>query len=193
MAKYITEILEEVNTNPQSIVKYKDNYAIKSIFEYSFDPNLKFILPEGAPPYKKDTAPIGMSQANFYQQVKKLYIFRRTDISNVRREQLFVQLLESLHPSEAEVCIAIKDQNLTSLYPNVTRALVESAGFVKPLSGVVVQELPSKSQGRNLVIGISDSANTRDHFGKGPQQAQTATQEVVKRGRGRPPGSRNKT
>lgn len=192
MVKYVTEILDEVNKNPHDIVKYKDNYAIRTLFENAFDPSLKFMLPEGAPPFKKDAAPMGMSQANFYQQVKKLYIFRRTDISNVRREQLFVQLLESLHPKEAEICIAMKDQSLTSLYPNITRALLEQAGFIKPLTGVVIQETPSKSQGRNLVIGISDTTNAKDHFGKTPKQDVVATQEVVKRGRGRPPGSKNK-
>lgn len=192
MAKYITEILDEINKNPQDIAKHKDNYAIKTIFEYSFDPNLKFKLPEGEPPYKKDTAPLGMSQANFYQQVRKLYVFCRTDISNVRREQLFVQMLESLHPSEANICIAMKDQNLTSLYPNITRKLLEDNGLIKAGLGPVVQEQPTKSGGRNLVIGVSDSTQPKDHFGSVPKQSVQMVQESVKRGRGRPPGSKNK-
>lgn len=187
MVKYITEILDEVNNDTSKLSLYKDNYAVKTLLEYSFDPNMKMALPEGEPPFKKDNAPLGMSQANFYQQVKKLYIFRRTDISNLRREQLFVQMLESLHPTEAEVCIAIKDQTLHKKYPNISRKVVEDFGFVKKLDNTesVVQETPTKSGGRNLVINFSDTTTTKDNFGQKPPVQETL-QEAIKRPRGRP-------
>jgi hypothetical protein len=35
-------------------------------------------------------------------------------------------MLEGLHPKEAEVLLLIKDQNLTSKYPNITRESVAS-------------------------------------------------------------------
>lgn len=184
MVKYITEILDEVNKDPSKVSLYKDNYAIKTIFAYAFDPNMKMVLPEGEPPYKKDTAPMGMSQANFYQQVKKLYIYKRTDISNIRREQLFVQMLESLHPTEADVCIAIKDQTLHKKYPNITRKLLEDNGFIGKLESVV-QETPTKSGGKKLVLNLSDSTNTKDGFGKPPPNKEVI-QEAAKRPRGRP-------
>lgn len=179
MAKYITEILTEINKNPSSISLYKDNYAIKTIMEYSFDPKHKMVLPEGTPPFKQDAAPLGMSQANFYQQVKKFYVFKRTDITSLRREQLFIQMLESLHPSEADICVAIKDQTLTKLYPNISRKLVEDNGFVPKSEKVVLKETPTKS-GKQLVINIDDTATVKETFGTLPSQ------EVTKRPRGRP-------
>lgn len=184
MVKYITEILDEVNNDTSKLSLYRDNYAIKTLFEYAFDPNMKMVLPEGEPPYKKDTAPIGMSQANFYQQVKKLYVYKRTDISNLRREQLFVQLLESLHPTEADVCIAIKDQTLHKKYPNITRKLLEDNGFIGKIE-TVVQETPNKSDGKKLVLNISDSAITKDGFDKQTPDKETI-EEATKRPRGRP-------
>lgn len=185
MAKYITELLDALNKNPELIKtpEYKDNFAIKTIAQYSYNPELKFKLPEGTPPYKPDAAPIGMSPANFYQQVKKLYIFTRTDITNVRREQLFIQLIEGLHPSEADVCVAIKDQKLTSLYPNLTNKLFADAGWVQLVE--VEAKKDSKSEGKSLVLNLSDSATTKESFGPAPAEP-VAEEAPVKRGRGRP-------
>lgn len=130
MAKYITNILEEINNDPKKIENYKANSALRFIFEHAFLPEKKFVLPEGDPPYKKDAAPLGMSPANLYMEVKKLYVFCRADLKPIKRETLFVQLLENLHPSEAELILAIKDQNLAKLYPKITRKLVADAGFI---------------------------------------------------------------
>jgi hypothetical protein len=130
MAKYITEILDEINSDPKKIEQYKSNAALRFIFEHAFLPEKKFELPEGDPPFKKDSAPIGMTPANLYQEVRKLYVFCRKDLTAIRRETLFVQLLENLHPSEAELVLAIKDQKLTKKYPKITHKLVAEAGFI---------------------------------------------------------------
>lgn len=129
--KYLTEILEEINKDTSTIDKYKENNAVRMLFQYAFLPEKKFELPEGEPPYKKDAAPIGMSPANFTQEMKKLYVFtKERPLNKVRREQLFVQLLENVHPTEASVLIAIKDQCLTKLYKNITVDLLADRGFI---------------------------------------------------------------
>ena len=122
--KLITEILEEINNDPLMLVKHKENGALRLIFEHAFDPAKKFELPEGDPPYKQDAAPIGMTPGNLYMEARKLYIFCRKDLNALRRETLFIQLLESIHPSEAKLVLAIKDQKLTKMYPKITHKLV---------------------------------------------------------------------
>lgn len=130
MTKYIPEILKEINENPELLANYKGDAALTIIFKYAFDPTQKFLLPEGTPPFKPDAAPIGMSPATFKQELKRLYVFCRQDITSLRRETLFVQLLENIHPSEAEVLLAIKDQSLTKIYKNITHELVYNNGFI---------------------------------------------------------------
>lgn len=132
MAKYITDILDEINSDPKKIEQYKANAALRFIFEHAFLPEKKFELPEGDPPYKKDSAPLGMTPANLYQEVRKLYVFCRKDLNPIRRETLFIQLLENLHPSESELVLAVKDQKLTKKYPKITHKLVADAGFIPP-------------------------------------------------------------
>lgn len=130
MSKYITEMLEEINANPDEIVKYKDSTVLKTIFEYAFNPEKKFALPDGTPPFKEDPAPLGMSPGNLLMEIKRLYIFCRTDLNQFRKETLFIQLLESIHPSEARLVLAIKDQALQLMYKKITHKLVYDAGMV---------------------------------------------------------------
>ena len=130
MSKYLTEILEEINADPTALEKYKDNSALRLLFEYAYDPEKKMVLPEGNPPYKEDPAPIGMSPGNLMMEVKKFYIFCREDLTPLRRESIFVQVLEGLHPSEAKLVLAVKDQNLTPLYKNLSHKFAFDNGLV---------------------------------------------------------------
>ena len=134
--KYITEVLEEINSDPKTIEKYKNDVALKMLLEYAYLPEKKFDLPEGDPPYKPDDAPIGMSPANLRMEIKRLYIFKREDLKPLRREQLFINLLESVHPDEAKLLLAVKEQKLNKLYKKVTRKVVEEAGFIPVLEKV---------------------------------------------------------
>jgi hypothetical protein len=131
MTKFITELLTEMNNDPKVAAKHKENASLQFLFEFAFNPARKFLLPETDPPYKKDAAPIGMSPANFHMEVKKFYIFTRKDLTQVRRESLFINLLESLHPSESVVLLAVKDQDLSRLYPKLTHKVLYDAGFVQ--------------------------------------------------------------
>jgi hypothetical protein len=128
--KLITELLDEINKEPSSVIKYKDNGALRILFDYAFDPQKKFNLPDGDPPFKEDPAPIGMSPGNLHMEMRKLYIFCRKDLTDLRRETLFIQLLENVHPSEAKLLLAIKDQKLTKMYPKITHKLVHEAGLI---------------------------------------------------------------
>jgi len=146
VTKYITEILDDINSDPTNIVKYKDNGALRLVLEHAFDPAKKFILPEGVPPYKEDTAPQGMSPSNLHMEAKKLYVFCRADLNPVRRETLFIQLLENSHPNEAKLLLAIKDQTLTKKYPKVTHKLVSDTWATIPAPVVKEKKATKKEQ-----------------------------------------------
>lgn len=123
-------MLEEINADSSVLSKYKENGALRILFDYAYNPSLKMILPEGVPPYKEDAAPIGMSPGNLMMEVKKLYIFCRADLTPLRRESIFLQLLEGLHPTEAKLIIAVKDQDLTPLYKNLSHKFAYDNGLV---------------------------------------------------------------
>ena len=131
MQKYLPELLTEINDNPELLTKLKGDSALTILFQFAFDPAKKFLLPEGDPPYKPDQAPIGMSMGILRQELKRFYVFCRADLPAVRREDLFIQLLEGVHPSEAELLLTVKDQTLSKKYKKITHQLVYDLGFVK--------------------------------------------------------------
>jgi hypothetical protein len=53
------------------------------------------------------------------REARNLYHFVKggnDDLSNTRREMMFINILESVHPLEAEILILVKDKNLTDKY-----------------------------------------------------------------------------
>lgn len=136
--KFVTEVLKEINDDPSLLQttyrKVGNGGPLGLLFKHAFTAEGKFVLPDGEPPYRPNTNPIGMTPAIFQQEIAKLYVFCRRDLSPIRRETLFVQLLEAVHPSEAKVILAIKDQTLTKLYPKITREVVAAAGFIAPIT-----------------------------------------------------------
>lgn len=171
MVKYITEVLKAINSDISLLqTTYKKNDTLQGsplhvVFWCAFTSEGKFILPEGVPPYKESTEPLGMTPAQFISETKRFKNFCRTDLSSMKRESLFVQLLEAIHPEEANIMIAIKDQKLTDLYPNITRQAVADAGYIPQLSkeelkaeetevkkSVRPRGKPSKSQGPQAAL-----------------------------------------
>jgi len=134
MRKYLTQMLEEINRDPKAIANYKEDFL------------LKVLLPEGDPPFKAAAEPMGMTPTNLFADAKRFYIYCRKDLTNIKREALFVSMLEGVHPEEAKVILAVKDQNLGKLYPKITWKLVSDAGIIPaPKDGEVVTK-PKKSK-----------------------------------------------
>lgn len=130
-AKYLTELLKEINEDPKKIEGYKDNFLLKVIFAHSFLPNYKFLLPEGEPPFKPTAEPLGMSPTNLYVECKRFYnAFCNEKLTPIKRESLFIGLLEGIHPEEAAILIAVKDQKLQKSYPKITWKMVSDAGII---------------------------------------------------------------
>lgn len=133
MRKYLTQMLDEINNDPKAINNYKGDAVLKLAFEYAFDPAKKMILPEGTPPFKPASEPMGMTPTNLFNEMRRLYVFCRADLTPLKRESLFISLLEGVHPDEATALIAIKDQALHKLYKKITSKLVTEAGFIAPV------------------------------------------------------------
>jgi hypothetical protein len=144
---FLPEILEAINKDASKAVEYKDNFAFKTVLKCAFDVEYRFNLPEGAPPFKPSAQPLGMAPVHIMNESRRFYIFTKfSDVQQrIRREQLFVQLLEAIHPTEAKILIAVKDQVLDSIYPKITAEFVK-ANFPDVLpEGVVVAEPAKKA------------------------------------------------
>jgi hypothetical protein len=71
-----------------------------------------------------------MTPTNLFSELRRLYVFCRKDLTPLKRESLFISLLEGVHPTEAKMLIAVKDQKLTKMYPKITHKLLFDTGFL---------------------------------------------------------------
>ena len=132
MALSIPLIFEDVAAansikSRKKVLLENESKPLKEILKYAFHPDIKFALPPGKPPYKTIGSPEEYNPTYLYPNIRKFYLFiegGHDGLTQLRREQLFVQMLESLHPKEAEVVIQIKDKKLN--YRGLTYALVKT-------------------------------------------------------------------
>lgn len=132
MRKYVTQMLDEINSEPDKLELYKNDAALRIILTHAFVPEKKFILPEGEPPFKPAAEPLGMTPTNLFSELRRMYVFCRADLTPFKRESLFISFLEGIHPTEAKMMIAVKDQELHKLYPKINRKLLEKHGLLTP-------------------------------------------------------------
>ena len=131
----ISEILEKVSKvkTKKEKVKLLQEYnhdALRMVIKSSFDPKIEWQLPEGDVPYTRNDAPEGTEHSSLSYESRKLYHFIRggdNQITQNKRETMFVQMLEGLHESEAAVLVAAKDKKLHQVYKGLSAPVVKEA------------------------------------------------------------------
>lgn len=141
----ILELASKQRTNQKKadILKEYRNDALVSILIWNFDESVISILPEGPVPYSsvqeqtsgndtlsgsiekqlnnpsKMDSHMATQKTSLRQEAHLFYNFIKggnDSLSKIRRETMFINLLEGLHPLEAEILILTKDKQLPSKY-----------------------------------------------------------------------------
>ena len=131
----ISEILEKVSKvktkkEKVNILKEHDHQSLRMVIKSSFDPKIQWALPDGDVPYTRNDAPEGTEHSSLSYESRKLYHFIRggnNQISQNKRETMFVQMLEGLHESEAALLVAAKDKKLHQMYKGLSKNVVMEA------------------------------------------------------------------
>ena len=118
MKLMISEILEntsKLKTKEEQInyLRKNDNTPLRIIIQSALHPQVKFLLPEGAPPFTP--CPTGEAQGMLFSEARKMYLFvegSNVNLNKTKRENLFITMLESVDPKDAELLIAMKDKKL---------------------------------------------------------------------------------
>lgn len=103
-----------------------DNSAIRTILQYCFDPNIKWALPEGAPPYTPSEYP--NLENMLYSEARRLYLFvegGNPNLKPLKRESMFVDLLQCITPEDAKLLCSIKDKKFP--YKGLKASTVQKA------------------------------------------------------------------
>ena len=130
-AHEVLELVSKQRTKAKKIeiLQEYESDALKSILIWNFDQTVVSMVPEGEVPFKKNEVPIGTDHTSLRREWKNLFHFIKggnDELSSLRRETMFIQMLEGLHPEEAKIICLVKDKNLTQKY-KLTRDLVAEA------------------------------------------------------------------
>lgn len=128
----VLDLLEKAKTRQEKIkvLKQYESPVLRALMRINFDPNVKMDLPEGEPPFNKETArPIGYQQTNLINEYRRFYIWLdpKQNLPKVKKERLFIEMLEGLHLSEAELLCLAKDKQLGKKYKSLKEDLVREA------------------------------------------------------------------
>ena len=135
MQLLISEILDKVSklkTKKEKVAWLKDQNTdgLRVVIKSSFDPKIKWLLPEGDVPFRRNDAPAGTEHTDLHMESRKLYHFiegGNYDITQTKRETLFIQILEGLQEEDADVVVAAKEKSLHRKFKGLSDNVVKEA------------------------------------------------------------------
>lgn len=141
----LSEVLDKVHKAKTkdkkiAILRENDTQAMRMVLKSSFDPKIEWMMPEGEVPFTPNDVPAGTEHTRLASEARKLYRFVRggdNEINQMTREKIFIQMLEGLHVSEANLVVNAKDKKLHQVYKGLSAAVVKEAfgwndDYVKP-------------------------------------------------------------
>jgi hypothetical protein len=155
------EMVDKAKTRDEKreILKSRDNYATRALLQLNFHPDVSWHIPRGSPPYTP-SQDADSTEGSIHFEVKKLNYFVKGgghDLSMLKRESMFVQLLERVAAKDAKLLISVKDQNLS--YKGLSYKLVRDVWpdllpEVEEMEDaeVVVEEKPKKKSKKKVVV-----------------------------------------
>ena len=131
MKQYVFEVLEEMakqrnRDDKVRVLKENETWALKDIIRGSMDSTVNWNLPGGSPPYTASAAhnhPSNLRKA--HTQFKYFVKGGPGDkLPKVKREQIFIGILEGVHPEDAKLVIKMINKDKI---PGISRPVVEEA------------------------------------------------------------------
>ena len=102
------------------------NAAVPRVCQWYFDSKINSTLPEGATPYNKNEAPASdLTETSLRFEFRKFKYFVTEEVPQVRRETMWIELLEGIPSKEAELIDLVKDGKWP--FKNVTLDIVKKA------------------------------------------------------------------
>ena len=130
-----SEILDKVHkakTKDQKVKILRENNtdALRMLLKAAYDPKIKWVFPAGQVPYTPNDAPAGTEHTVLAMEAKKLWHFIQgadNQTKQHRKENMFFQMLEGLHESEAKLLVNAKDKKLHQIYKGLSSNVVREA------------------------------------------------------------------
>ena len=135
MKLFVSEILTKVSklkSKKEKVawLKEQNTNGLRMVIKSSFDPKIKWLLPEGDVPFTRNDAPEGTEHTDLHMEAGKLYHFLEGgnfDITQSKRETLFIQMLEGLQENDADVLVSAMNKSLHRKFKGLSDNVVKEA------------------------------------------------------------------
>ena len=133
----MTEVLSELQNKKTKADKVawlrkNDNVPFRNVLRLIYDETIEFLLPDTPPPWKKNQFE-DEAKTMLYREARRLKIFFKgggyDDMKPIKREQLFIKLLEDIDNDDAELLAnnmlshtkvkGLTKQTLEEAFPNL--------------------------------------------------------------------------
>lgn len=120
--KQVYEIFEEFEKAKNkkdkiAVLQKNNNFALQTVLQAVYTPSVEFMI-EKIPYYKPEQVPPGMGYSTIMQEIDRLYLLVKghpkcpEGLTEARREQILIQMLEALEAKEAVVFMNMILKNL---------------------------------------------------------------------------------
>ena len=137
MNNYVTmnvyEIINKISTaktkqEKVKLLKEHESWALKDLLRCIYDDTIQFLLPGGTPPYTPHNISASPAPNSFNRLHKNLTYYvkggQAEKIKSYKREKMFIDMLESVHPDESVLLIDMMNKKPVK---GITKKLVEEA------------------------------------------------------------------
>lgn len=132
VSRNVYEVIEiitkqEKRADKISALQKHDSWALRDVLRGAYDDLVQWSLPQGDPPY--EPAPENNPPSSLFRQHTKFKYFVKglagDQVNPIKRERMFIDMLESVHPKDAELLLKMKDKK--QLGKGITKKLVQEA------------------------------------------------------------------
>jgi len=109
---------------------------LHSVFQLTYNSHISWLLPPGTPPYRPLDPDLDQ-EGRLIAELKNFSYFIandgkpvQPDAKQMRREQLFIRILESIEPEDAELVIQMKEREIRGVSKNVVQKAFPELGII---------------------------------------------------------------
>ena len=127
---------ERVKSKKLELLRTHGDDSFKMVMIWNFDESVISVLPEGNVPYQPVEGDVQASKEQGVPQrttirnaARQFYRFVKggdDQLNKIKRESIFINILQTLPQPEAEILVLVKDKSLNTKY-NITKELVSEA------------------------------------------------------------------
>jgi hypothetical protein len=129
MAEFLEKVAKLKKKDEKiNALRANKSFQLLTVLQGAFDPRVRWLLPEGQPPFKAND--LVDQESVFLREIKKLsyYVEGGAPVkTQAQREMMFIALLENVAPADALLLCAMKDKKLPASMKGIDAQLVREA------------------------------------------------------------------